>query len=78
MAITRCEMESMVYAGSSLIGKTLEEVEKEYDVKVEIPVLLTSGQIYDPRNLSKVIQENMYLKVEGSWEDVGRVCKDCA
>lgn len=69
--------EFYVLAESPLIGKTLGELAKQYNVKVEHihnPVLHPSTRMTsDPK---RVIDEGLIIKVSGSWEDVARVVKD--
>lgn len=69
--------EFYVLPKSPLIGKTLGEIEREYDVRVEHihnPELSRSSRTRPDKD--RVISERLIIKVNGPWKNIARILED--
>lgn len=68
--------EFSVLPNSSLIGKTLGSIEKEYGVRIDHihnpRIGLDSRKKADP---NRKIDERLIIKVEGEWKNVAKIIK---
>ncbi len=68
--------EFSVLEGSSLIGKTIGEVEDKFKIRVDHihnPTFSKESKLSATKD--RVINERLILKVEGSWESVGQITR---